>query len=421
MKKSFLFALASVALLSSCSQDETLSPNSPSNDGLVEIKIGVSHKNELSTRGTGTVGDSTVVGNFWNGQDVNICMFDKGTINYAKENGVALFDHTTTVITPSGFQSGEAPRSDNEVKYYPTQGEFDFWGFHLDDAYDGSEPTIVDNGDGTESLVVDFTIDGTQDIMVAKAAPDTMALKEKYTEDGELNEEEFNTTLNRVYSAYAARRDIQPTLSFKHLLTRLTFQIKGGDASVCEGENEIYVDSIKVKSLTSGKLIIAYTGEEAKNQISFNEDTEQVLVLMQRAGDNKNENLVDLEPVCPKVSEENGPEWTSVGEALLVAPTTEEGYALEVNLRQKVVVKRYVNEDGETIEEREDKPYSYTATITNKKNDLNPNAAFEAGKSYNVKLTIWGLSEIKITTELQKWEFGGNIDLPIEDEGFAKN
>ena len=45
-----------------------------------------------------------------------------------------------------------------------------------------------------------------------------------------------------------------------------------------------------------------------------------------------------------------------------------------------------------------------------------PSGNFEMGKSYNVKLTIYGLQEIKVTTSLAPWENGGNISITPEDE-----
>ena len=42
---------------------------------------------------------------------------------------------------------------------------------------------------------------------------------------------------------------------------------------------------------------------------------------------------------------------------------------------------------------------------------------FKAGYSYNVNITVYGLSEIKINTTLTPWVDGGNIDMNPEDEG----
>ena len=345
MRKSFLFAFAATAMLCSCSQDEALVANNGGTDdnGLVKIEIGVANKMDLGTRGTGTVGGTTVEENVWSGQEINVCMFkkdseNKPTLDYATEinqttgEEVNIFDANTTLNAPDGAVSGEAIRTDEYIKYYPVQGSFDFWGFHLDDAWDpANAPEIVENEDGTQSMVVPFVIDGSQDIMAAKAVP---------TEDDILAVGEENAA--RIYSAYAARRNVQPNLKFEHLLTRLTFQVKGGDATVCEGGegNKITVTAIKIKSKTNGTFTIAYTGHAKKQQVVFDDaDEGEMLTLRQRPDAlNQNEDLVDLDEAItsPKLDDEGNPVYTPIGDALILAPADE--YDIEVSVKQNVEV-----------------------------------------------------------------------------------
>lgn len=409
MRKSFLFAFAATAMLCSCSQDEAPVANNGGADdnGLVKIEIGVANKMELGTRGTGTVGGTTVEENVWSGQEINVCMFkkdseNKSTLDYATEINQTtgevqnIFDVNTTLNAPDGAVSGEAIRTDEYIKYYPTQGKFDFWGFHLDDAYDpANEPQIVDNADGTQSMVVPFVIDGSQDIMAAKAIPsldDTLAVG---TENAD-----------RMYSAYAARRNVQPNLKFEHLLTRLTFQVKGGDASVCEGgTDQITVTAIRIKSKTTGTFTIAYTGEAKKEQIAFDDAVEaEWLTLKQRPDATKqNEDLVALDEAItsPKVDGTGNPTFTPIGDALLLAPADE--YEIEVDIRQNV--------EDKITGERIDRTDTYEAKFIPK-----TAATFEAGKSYKVMIELWGFSKIIINTELTPWIEGDDpIDMPIED------
>lgn len=409
MRKSFLFAFAATAMLCSCSQDEAPVANNGGTDdnGLVKIEIGVANKMDLGTRGTGTVGGTTVEENVWSGQELNVCMFqkdsqNKSTLVYATEinqstgEEVNIFDAYTTLNAPDGAVSGEAIRTDEYIKYYPVQGSFDFWGFHLDDAWDPTNtPEIVENEDGTQSMVVPFVIDGSQDIMAAKAVP---------TEDDILAIGEENAT--RIYSAYAARRNVQPNLKFEHLLTRLTFQVKGGDATVCEGGNgnKITVTAIRIKSKTTGTFTIAYTGDAKKQQVVFDDaDEGEMLTLKQRPDVlNQNEDLIDLDETTtsPKLDDEGNPVFTPIGDALILAPADE--YDIEVEVKQNVEVKT----DGT----REDKTDVYRTKFK-----PTTETTFEAGKSYKVMLTLWGLSKITINTELTPWGEGDDIDLPIED------
>lgn len=408
MRKSFLFAFAATAMLCSCSQDEAPVANNGGTDdnGLVKIEIGVANKMELGTRGTGTVGGTTVEENVWSGQEINVCMFkkdseNKSTLDYATEinqttgEAQSIFDASTTLNAPESAVSGEAIRTDEYIKYYPTQGSFDFWGFHLDDAYDpANEPQIVDNADGTQSMVVPFVIDGSQDIMAAKAIPsldDTLAVGAE--------------NAHRMYSAYAARRNVQPNLKFEHLLTRLTFQVKGGDASVCEGgTDKITVTAIRIKSKTTGTFTIAYTGEAKKEQVAFDDAVEaEWLTLKQRPdASNQNEDLVALDETVtsPKVDDAGNPVYTPIGDALILAPADE--YDIEVAIRQNV--------EDKVTGERVDRTDTYKTTFR-----PSTEPTFEAGKSYKVMLTLWGFSKIVINTELTPWGEGNSIPLEIED------
>ena len=56
----------------------------------------------------------------------------------------------------------------------------------------------------------------------------------------------------------------------------------------------------------------------------------------------------------------------------------------------------------------------YTLDITPdlvKKGETTGIAAFEAGKSYNVIITIYGFERIVVTTTLAPWEDGGEINI----------
>lgn len=388
MKKIMLLgAVALAGIISSCSSDETLSSNNQNSD-LQEIKIGFGANTVVSTRGTGTVGSTDGGTNSWNGQKINIFMLERGTTNLALfENEGAIYDNEV-FVAPIAMASGIALPEDNRVKYYPTQGAFDFWGYRLDGCETGPYTASADK------IEIPFTMDGSQDIMVGKAVPTAEEIAACKKEGGEPEPE-------RIYSAFAARRNIQPNITFKHLLSRLTFSVLAGNQAICSSDG-VKVTAIEVVSKNSGKLIAAYTGSEI-DQIVF-DDTETNLILKQRAtGAATNENLVDLEAVTPEwdavgdVAKE-----TAVGEALLVAPSAE--YKLIIRLSQTVKTD-YSNPSATTVKE-----FAYEDVLTTP-------SGFEAGKSYNVKITVYGLSEIKVNTTLTPWVDGGNIDMIPEDNG----
>lgn len=396
MKKLFLMgAVASLGLLASCSSDDDLSTGGK-ND-LQQIKIGMGVQTTVgATKGTGSVGSVGEANNKWAGQAINIYMFNKGTLDLAKwDDGVAIYDNAK-FNAPTAASTGLATAADHSVKYYPTQSSFDFWGYRLDDAIQG-EPAVSDDGTKQE---VGFELNGSQDIMVGKATPDEEDLA-KCTDE------------TKIYSAYAARRDVQPDIVFKHLLSRLVFSVTGGNQAACDNTYGVKVTGITVKSKYTGKLIVAYTQDaEVTNELVPTEDVKD-LELMQRddADTQGNNNLI---PLVAK-----GPEWdvdadkakkTNIGEAILAVPADQ--YELTIKLQQYVKTQEAYNDGEDHTAEYETRTFSYKDVIK-----LADDKVFEAGYSYNVNITVYGLSEIKINTTLTPWVDGGNIDMNPEDDG----
>lgn len=432
MKKLFLMgAVASLGLLASCSSDDDLSTGGNGKDGLQQIKIGMGVQANVATRGTGTVGAVGEKENTWAKQTVNVYMLNKGTLDLAKFGEDPIYENTV-LTTPADNASGIASELVGGVpqyKYYPTtKTAFDFWGYRLDDANDATGTADQEGTDSKvavtsgkyvpytsgDSLLIGFKIDGTQDIMAGKAVP---------------TEEEIAKCggVDNIYSAFAARRDVQPNIKFEHLLSRLNFQVLAGAESTTDANTGVKVTGITVKSKATGKLVIAYQGEattfaNVSDQLIVDKDADaekdaallKELKVMQRDASSTSltDNLVDLQPVTPKWN--NGMALaTQVGEALLAIPANE--YEITINLQQKVQVKGDKSFPTDP-DDFQTKDYTYTADL---KNTVNPNKGFEPGYSYNVTITVYGLSEIQITTTLIPWKDGGNIEMNPEDETFG--
>lgn len=430
MKKLFLMgAVASLGLLASCSSDDDLSTGGNGKDGLQKIKIGMGVQANVATRGTGTVGAVGEKENTWAKQTVNVYMLNKGTLDLAKFGEDPIYENTV-LTTPADNASGIATELVENVpqyKYYPTtKTAFDFWGYRLDDAYvtaegdrDGSATAAAIKGNkfvpytSGDSLLIGFQIDGTQDIMAGKAVPTQEEIAKCGGEDN-------------IYSAFAARRDVQPNIKFEHLLSRLNFQVLDGKKTETTDEDKaVKVTGITVKSKATGKLVIAYQGEattfaNVSDQLIVDKDADaekdaallKELKVMKRAdGAALTDKLVDLTPVTPKWN--NGMAMaTQVGEALLAIPADK--YEITINLEQKVQVKG--DKNSPTPDDFQTKEYTYNADL---KNTVNPEKGFEPGYSYNVTITVYGLSEIQITTTLTPWKDGGNIEMNPEDETFG--
>ncbi len=410
----FFFALAAAGMLTACSNDDTLGGNGEQNVSEQQIRLGVA-SSKVQTRGTGTVGGMTDAENVWAGQTLWVYMLQKGSMDLAyykapAVGGVATPDvevfnnkKFTAPDAANNTKSGLATTADGTIAYYPVSGNYDFWGYRVDDAA-GATPvvkTVDDTGAAVEAnvatkRVVDIEIDGSQDIMAGKAAPSA----DEVTKLGNY--------ADNFYSAYAARKGVQPNITFNHLLTRFTFEVRAGSkatAGLPAGGNTdaVKVTGVSVGSKTTGTLTVAYTGETkaAAELLTFTGDASP-LKLMQRdetVADN-NAALIDLKPVTltwPATGEATVGDAIKVGEALLVAPGETE-YPLTINLSQDVLEK--VGEVKVT------KPLEQKATIK-----MDGTKTFEPGKSYKVTITVYGLEEIKVTATLVPWVDGGSIDI----------
>lgn len=391
MKKFMFFALASVALLASCSSDDTVAVDeanvAQAQDGPVAIQLGLGQV--AITRGTGTVGTNDHATNFWKGQKFNVFMLKHGTMELATDVAGAIYADSL-FIAPTNVETGLALDSSGAVKYYPATGRFDFWGYRLDSAQVTKDATIT----ATE-ITRDFKIDGSQDIMVAWA--DTVSPTPSVPD-------------NKLFSAFAARRDVQPVLNFRHLLSRLHFTVEAGNASSAETAGAaigssygVVIDSIKVIGLTEGTLTIAHLQDDASfERINWTAATEDSLVLKQRkAGATEKDKLGELQPVLltgtltPAADPSDPAVFTAdkltVGEALLVKPN-EASYKMIVFISQKV-------NTGAGSEIRKDKIEA----------DLAPTTGFLANHSYEVTITVYGLEEIEVNVTLTPWEDGPAI------------
>ena len=481
-------AVAAAGMLASCSSDSlTAGPDpkiEPTQEDLVPIEIGVaSVQTKASTRGSGAVGDleGDVVNNVWNGQIINAFMFDKGKLTIPTDEEGDIYNNTE-LTTPTGVFSGIAKEylsgTTIKHKYYPQRGNFDFWGYYADDAnalavaadagnaVDATSPIASVLNAGDEDVIVPFIINGTQDLMVAKAVPvgtDKTAIEGWDAEDQD-----------RFYSAFAARKNVQPELTFKHLLTLLKFKIKGGTPSSCgwswnstalpaatwegptvgEKFTGVFVKSIKIKSQSTGYIVAAYTRDDmstdtryqnATKLIKFDDTTtapatepdnytdfelwndtdgdgklDALYGFVPAAGDldvtapgADNYNALYKATATPTTATTENTAWTydeiPVGSGILAQ--TRDSYVMEIELGQYLLdVEDTTNPANNTYKIKSSKisdiPVVVDPTDLSKK--------FEIGKAYTLTITVYGYEEIKIKTTLEGWIDGGPVTVEYD-------
>ena len=192
-------------------------------------------------------------------------------------------------------------------------------------------------------------------------------------------------SVDKAYSAFAARRGVQPNLLFKHQLARFTFEIVAGS----EAGSNIFVTGIGVESKFKGNLTVvgANTGITDVNE-------ETARLALQEKGGNGIQALTEVKPDAYVAGKTN---YKAIGESVMVIPG-EESYKIYVSTRQ----------DGVNTEIA---PQEWTLNIANIENAPEGATKFEAGYSYKIKIVIYGLEEVKITAELEDWKDGGSTTI----------
>ena len=372
MKKFLFFATTFAILLSGCTKsnvnDDVLDDGTP-----VPVRFSaVSMTSSVSTKSTGAVG--TIGNNQWNEQDLYIYGYDRTVSDFTTEP----FINNVKATAPGGTASGaievlNASVDPAEPFYYVAKNRYDFYGYHVDDAATG-EPVRE-----AARVYVPFEINGAQDLLIAKA-----------DQQADIVKVEASITENNAYSAYAARRNVHPTLKFQHQLARFTFEIVAGSAS---GSN-VNVDYITVDSKYKGNLVVV---GDARGIADFTED----VTSFKLQEINAEGNAQDLTSVKPNAYVETRDNPKQIGESIMVIPG-EAAYTLKLKTSQ----------DGVSTDIPEQEWQIEIGNVVGAPEDA---VAFEAGYSYKITIVIYGLEEVKITAELEDWKEGGNATLDEDD------
>lgn len=383
MKKFFYVAAAFLAAgFVSCSDNGGDNAGVPgANDGRLPIVFSVTDgrvdikQQAPATRGNGAVGDIATGNNVWRGEELNVYMFDKGTLTRTKDltgvdTDVDLFNNEV-VLAPNATTAGTALSTVETGKYYPMSGNFDFFAYHADDAANGAVVESADN------YTLPVLIDGSQDLMVAKA--DLTAGQDAL----------LGARATDYYSAYSARRGVHPHFLFKHLLTRLVFNVKAHT----EAEESVQITAVEISNAnTTADMVIAWTGAAEPTAYFLNPDNAASVFLKERDADDENvaKELVALQPVNPVYYDNDATKYDRVGESLMLMPQPEYNMVVHMNQEGKNGEKHNVSLEAKLTKE------------------------FKAGYQYNVNITVYGLQEIKLELELAPWLEGE--DIPVDDE-----
>lgn len=388
MKANYLMAsMAVAAVLSACTKTMVVNdkPEVPSEgQGPVAVEFGVGEPSvAVETKGSGAVGGLENSNN-WNGETLYVMGFDNSLESYTNPETAAFIWNVSAAAPATGASgainvydknaSGTYEESGTDPFYYEDGVVYNFYGYHIDDAFEGAQepdaaPAPAASAAG-DYIYVPFVIDGSQDLMVGATDPD--ADKQAATEPGAAD-----VTVANIYSSYAARRGIQPTLKFTHLLSQFQFKVIAGS----ESGKKVNVTSVSLVSQTKGNMVVASKNAEVPVGIRDTTDKAELTLAL-----------------TPSVAPAD--DAASLTGCILAIPTSK--YQMTVTL-----------ESG-TDSGSGDEPY-YPGTIEPVKAEVAlTDAEFEAGKIYTVTIKVNGPEDVQVSASLAPWQTGDDIEIDTD-------
>lgn len=320
----------------------------------------------------------------WNGaQNLHIYGFQRqsGAVDYT---AVEPFINNVLAASPDEGAADNGILVTDELGkpfYYVGNYTYDFYGYYVDDLV--AVPQVDADG-----VYLNLELTGGEDVMLAKAVPATDVQKAK---DNDVFKGDATWKDGYAYSAYAARRGVQPSLTFKHQLVRFTFQITSG--SVFEDGNPLYIKEIKMSARNSAKLYVAGNKTGWDDIDAGTAD----LSLCSLDGDQ----LVPMAAFEVPSADVNA-QPVSVGESLMVIPneaSADDSYALSLVMEQA----------GTDI------TYPVDVKFSKVTNAVDGQTQFTAGYSYRVTIKVYGLEKVEISAELEPWVPGGDVSIDTDD------
>ena len=356
MKKLFFFAIAALGMTVACQKEIKVENPDIDDNAPVQVQFNVSAPSITVTK------TKAAVENDWNNQDIYIY----GYSDIAKADEYLISNQKASVAA-----GGNVTFADSKVFYYDIEAVYDFYGYYIDALT--ATPALTASKD---SLVAEITIDGTQDVMLAKT--DHNADMAKATSP---------VNSSRIYSAYAARRGVDPTLNFEHMLARFEFNVKKGES--VNDPLPVYVQSITVKSQEKGKLTIASADKQ-----NFEGKGEKVDLSSTIITTDQNPYFVPTDS------------YQKAGEDLMIFPTTESDP--NVDMLITLVPKENLNGNA--------KP-EYKMPVTLKPSMFKEGAkTFDKAQKYVVNIIVYGLEEVSVTASLAEWGNGGEDEYDPDDD-----
>lgn len=315
-------------------------------------------------------------------------------------------------VLPAERELAWSDRSETtKTLYYPAAQEpYAFYAYYIDTLAYNQEMGLRVNRTQDSIEIENIKIEGTQDLMHAVASEATDEQLGALTDPDELE-----MVRETAFSAYSARRGVQPEMSFRHLLARLQFEIYPG----AKEADDVVVKAIRVESMSRCKFTVVHV-DPAKMGLNWERGSREFLQLKGDNGTPLTDHVAEVKEDGTEVggyksnpfvagADPFSVEAVRVGESMLVAP--DESYRISVLFDQTGQAT-----DGSDIEI----PGIETAVAELK---LDSGTAFEAGRQYKIRVVIYGVQKIGVSATVEPWKDGGTVDVTEDDfeEGTTNN
>ena len=337
MKKLFFFAIVALGMTAACQKpdapvDETNEP--------VAIQFGVKAPVASVTKTKAAVTE-------WKNTPVHVLAsnYTSKTFKWVESGTIAEGDETITFNNTPLFYEGDIA--------------YDFRACYL-----GDDVTALT---GVTSFSVPVKITGDEDIMAATTN------RSDDLDNATPPEGKNKPTDAQMYSAFAARRNVHPSLTFQHMLTRVKVTVNY--VGTQQGDLEVSLGDLTVNSKTDGTLNL--------------EGTTPVLTMSGNAS-----------PLAITLTDNKG-------DIMIEPGLTELVFAF--NLYANALGDSNPEASGFTLKAKDVQNTQGNAELT----------AFNAGEMYDVTITVYDLEEITVTATITPWAEGGDYTYDPDDENWT--
>lgn len=344
--------------------------------------------------------------------DKETCLIDGSIGTQGADATLSRHGRETTYTSATSF--GQWKDEENQPMYSQLSPvtPYDFFVYYIDDLANDTQSSsyrTLQSGSycaltrsDTDGISFDVAIDGTQDLICAKAK---LTADQRTNIEG-MSEEERNNVMKYYYSTYTARRNVTPIFSLQHQLAYVKFGLKTGtSASIKDPKQKLIVNSIAIESIYRGTFCVAARDDNALGATFHADGGRKELLLKEKDG-------------TPFLQREITTEGCSIplDDSYMLLPPSNDA-VLRVYASTYIKTQEGPDDTSDEDDVYEEKQYNLVYPLKDLfiNTDEQRSRGFLPGWKYTVNITFYGAERIGVEVQVDGWQDGGSIDLDQED------